>query len=76
MSKLDKIFKKIGFERQKWLSENENKIIYENAKRSRFIIFTKTVKSVEVSSEHGFSTYIYPQELPILIEGLKELGWL
>lgn len=76
MNKLDKILKKIEFERQKWLSESENKIIYENEKRNRFIIFSKRNKSIEVSTEHGFSNFIYPNELETLIECCKELGWL
>ena len=76
MNKLDKIFEKISFKRQKWLSENENKIVYENEKQTRFFILWKNIKAIEISSEHGFSTIIYPYEFPILVESMKELRWL
>lgn len=75
-SEADKMFEESGLKKQTWLSECENKIIYENDKKSRFIIFSKTVKAVECATEHGFSNYIYPHEFPAINQKCKELGWL
>ena len=73
MSKTDKLLKENGFTKQKWLSDVENKIIYENDKKNRFIIFNKRVKAVEVSTEHGFSNFIYPYDLEAITLKMQEL---
>ena len=73
MSKADELLKENGFTKQKWLSDVENKIIYENDKRNRFIIFNKRVKAVEVSTEHGFSNFIYSYDLEAITLKMQEL---
>lgn len=72
----DEIMKELGFQKQKWLSESENKMIYENEKKSKFIIFNKREKAVEVSTEHGFSNFIYTKELQAINKKCQELEWI
>lgn len=72
----DEMMKELGFQKQKWLSESENKMIYENEKKSKFIIFNKREKAVEVSTEHGFSNFIYTEELQAINKKVEELGWM
>ena len=77
MSEADKMFEELGFKKQpSTIVRDEDKIIYENDKKSRFIIFNKRIKSIECATEYGFSNYIYPHEFPAINQKCKELGWL
>ena len=65
----------LGFKKQKWLSDAENEIIFENEKKSKFIIFYKNSHNVEVSTEHGFSNYINIVELGAIYNEMKGMNW-
>lgn len=56
----DKLFEELGYKK---IRDDENKVIYENEKKSKFILFNKEEKAVEVSAEYGLSELIYTNEL-------------
>ena len=66
----DELFKELGYEK---IRDDENKVIYENEKKSKFILFNKEEKAVEVSAEYGLSELIYTNELQAINKKVREL---
>ena len=69
----DKLFEELGYKK---IRDDENKVIYENEKKSKFILFNKEEKAVEVSAEYGLSELIYTNELQAINKKCQELGWI
>lgn len=69
----DKLFEELGYKK---IRNDENKVIYENEKKSKFILFNKEEKAVEVSAEYGLSELIYTNELQAINKKSQELGWI
>lgn len=70
----DELLEDIGFKKQAGWTYEDNKIIYENEKKTRFIIFHVNLNAIEISTEHGFSNFLYLNEISAVEAKCKELG--